>query len=106
KDQLEIDVEPFLFEKTQLDRGRRGEIRVRNQVGHGEFHRAFSHSYSPIYLLPTASRIPAAVAIRSASRCANPSTCSPSGRPSSSSSGSDTAGTPSSEPATTKIGSP
>src|SRR5262245_66148359 len=37
-DQLERDIEAFLLEATELDRGDRGEIRVRDHVGHGEFH--------------------------------------------------------------------
>src|SRR5215471_16925767 len=37
-DQLERDIEAFLLEATELDRGDRGEIRVRDHVGHGELH--------------------------------------------------------------------
>src|ERR1043166_572688 len=99
EEQFELNVEPLLFEEAQFDRRRRGKIRVGNQVGDGELH-------DRNYLPPTASRMAAAVAMRSASRCAKPSTCRPNGSPSSSSSGSDTVGAPSSEPETTKIGSP
>src|SRR5207237_6353678 len=88
KNQLEQDVEPLLFEEPQLDRRCGGKIRVRDQVGHGELHDRVFPFTRMIYLLPIASRMPAAVAIRSASRRANPSACNPSGRPSSSSSGS------------------
>src|SRR6516165_1226188 len=37
-DELERDIEAFLLEAIKLDRGDRGEIRVRDHVGHGEFH--------------------------------------------------------------------
>src|SRR6516165_4441167 len=37
-DQLERDIEPFPLEATELDRSDRGEVRVRDHVGHGEFH--------------------------------------------------------------------
>src|SRR5215475_11901368 len=37
-DQLERNIEAFLLEATELDRGDRGEIRVRDHVGHGELH--------------------------------------------------------------------
>jgi hypothetical protein len=38
KDQLELDIEPLLLEAAELDRGDRGEIGVRDHIGHGEFH--------------------------------------------------------------------
>jgi len=38
-DQLERDIEAFPLEKAELDRGNGGEIRVRDHVGHGKFHR-------------------------------------------------------------------
>jgi hypothetical protein len=38
KDQLDIDVEPFLPKQSELGRGNRREVRIRDHVGHGEFH--------------------------------------------------------------------
>ena len=38
KDQLDLDVEPFLLEESELRGGNRREVRIRDHVGDGEFH--------------------------------------------------------------------
>src|SRR5262249_20146782 len=56
-DQLERDIEAFLLEATELDRGDRGEIRVRDHVGHGELHVSNSNLMRhAIYVLRSIAR--------------------------------------------------
>ena len=49
KDQLERDVEPFLLEEAELDRGGGREIGVRDQVGDSELHRELLFRYEQPY---------------------------------------------------------
>src|SRR5262249_30566502 len=60
-DQLERDIQAFPREATELDRGDRGEVRVRDHVGHGEFHVSNSgflkrHEGMTIHRLAASSR--------------------------------------------------
>ena len=45
EDQLQRDVEPFLFEEPELDGCHSREVGIRDQVGDGELHRELPFRY-------------------------------------------------------------
>src|SRR5271169_5991814 len=49
EDQLQRDVEPFLLEEAECDRGGRREVGVRDQIRHSELHRELLFRYEQPY---------------------------------------------------------